>query len=56
MKKFLKVIGIIFLVLIVAFAGFYIYMLKAFPKIAAANDVKIESTPERLERGHRPWA
>lgn len=52
MKKFLKVIGIIIIILIVAFAGFYIYMLKAFPKIPPAADVKIESTPERLERGN----
>src|SRR5258706_5822463 len=51
MKKFLKVIGIIFIVLIVAFAGFYIYMLKAFPKIPPAADMKIEPTPLRLERG-----
>jgi mono/diheme cytochrome c family protein len=51
MRKFLKILGILVIVVIVLFAGFYIYMLKAFPKIAAATDMKIESSPQRLERG-----
>jgi len=51
MKKLFKILGILLLVLLVAFAAFYIYMLNAFPKIAPAETMKIEATPQRLERG-----
>jgi mono/diheme cytochrome c family protein len=51
MKKFLKIVGILFIIMVVVLAGFYIYMLKAFPKIAPAREMKVEATPERLERG-----
>lgn len=52
MRKFLKVVGVLFIIIIVGIAAFYIYMLKAFPKIAPAKDLKVEVTPQRIQRGN----
>lgn len=51
MKKLFKILGILLIVIIVFAAGGYIYLQAAFPKVSAAPDLKIEPTPERLERG-----
>ena len=51
MKKLLKILGILFIIVIVFAAGGYIYLQAAFPKVSAAPDIKIDPTPERLERG-----
>ncbi|MFI5211645.1 MAG: c-type cytochrome [Ignavibacteria bacterium] len=51
MKKFLKILLILFVIMIVLAAGGYMYLYLAFPKVSAATDLKIESTPKRIERG-----
>lgn len=51
MKKILKIIGIIFLVLIILVVGLYAYVMLFLPKVSPAADIKIEPTKERLERG-----
>jgi hypothetical protein len=52
MKKFIK--RIILFVIVFIFTGSlagYIYLLKAYPKISPAQDIKINATPEMLQRG-----
>jgi len=51
MKKVFKILGILLILVVVIAAGGYIYLQAAFPKVSAAQDIKIEPTPERLERG-----
>ena len=51
MKKLFKILGILLILVFVFAAGGYIYLVSAFPKVSAAPDIKIEPTPERLERG-----
>jgi cytochrome c553 len=51
MKKLFKILGILLLLVVVLAAGGYIYLVSAFPKVSSAPDLKIEVTPERLERG-----
>ncbi|MBE2226142.1 MAG: cytochrome C [Ignavibacteria bacterium] len=51
MKKVFKILGILLIIVVVFAAGGYIYLQAAFPKVSAAPDIKIEPTPERLERG-----
>lgn len=51
MKKVLKIVGIVLLFLIVAVAGLLTYVKTALPNVADAQDIKIDYTPERIERG-----
>lgn len=51
MKKLLKFLGILLILVIVLAAAGYLYLQFAFPKVSAASDLKIEPTPQRLERG-----
>lgn len=51
MKKFLKILGILVIVLILAGTGFYIYLNKAFPKVSPAPNMKVEMSAERIEKG-----
>lgn len=51
MKKLFKILGILLILVVVLAAGGYIYLNAAYPKVSAATDIKIEPTPERLERG-----
>jgi Cytochrome c len=51
MKKFLKILGILAIVIIVVAVGFTIYIKSAFPKVSPAPNLKVEVTPERVERG-----
>ncbi len=51
MKKLFKVLLFLVLLLVVGAAAGYIYIIKALPKVAAAPDIKIESTPEQIKRG-----
>ncbi|MBZ0204072.1 MAG: cytochrome C [Ignavibacteria bacterium] len=51
MKKFLKILFILFVVVIVLAGAGYTYLFVAFPKVSAAPDIKIDATPERIERG-----
>lgn len=51
MKKLLKgIVILVIVVLIIALAGIG-YLKFGLPKIAAAKDIKIEATPERIARG-----
>ncbi|MEO8513190.1 MAG: cytochrome C [Ignavibacteria bacterium] len=51
MKKLFKILGILFLIVVLFAGGGYIYLVSSFPKVSAAPDIKIEPTPERIERG-----
>lgn len=51
MKKLFKVLGILLIIVVVLLGAGYLYLNLAFPKVSAATDLKIEATPERLERG-----
>ncbi|MBS1682003.1 MAG: cytochrome C [Bacteroidetes bacterium] len=51
MKNALKFVGYAVAILVVAIAGLLIYLKTALPNLAKAEDLKIEYTPERVERG-----
>jgi hypothetical protein len=51
MKLFLKILGILAIVVVILAIGFTIYMKNAFPKVDPPPDMKVEITPERVERG-----
>ncbi|HMT11261.1 MAG TPA: cytochrome C [Ignavibacteria bacterium] len=51
MKKFFKIVGILLIVVIVLAGAGFTYLMVAFPKVSAAPELKIEPTPERIERG-----
>lgn len=51
MKKLFKILGILLIIVLLFAAGGFIYLQAAFPKVSAAPELKIEPTPERLERG-----
>jgi len=52
MKKILKIFGIIIAVLIIGVAGLLTYVKVALPNVGPPPNLKVESTPERLERGY----
>jgi hypothetical protein len=51
MKKVLKIVGYIVLILVVAVAGLLTYVKAALPDVGEAENITIEYTPERIERG-----
>lgn len=51
MKKFLRILGILVLVLLIVIVGAITYITQALPNIDAPTDLKVEVTPERVERG-----
>ncbi|TLV02400.1 c-type cytochrome [Dyadobacter luticola] len=51
MKKLLKIVGILLAVLIVFALAGIAYVKTALPNVGEAPDIKIEKTPERIERG-----
>ncbi len=51
MKKFLKIIGIILLIIVLAISGLLTYVKTALPNVGDASDLKVEATAERIERG-----
>lgn len=51
MKKILKFLGILILVILLAAAGWFIYFNSNFPVKIEAENVKVESTPQRIDRG-----
>ena len=51
MKKIFKVIKVLSVVVIAFIILGYIYFNSAYPKSIAVEDIKIERTPERIERG-----
>jgi len=51
MKKALKITGIIVGVIVLGAAAMVVYLMTAFPKIAPAQSLTVEATPERITRG-----
>lgn len=51
MKKLLKVLGYLIQFIVVAIGAFLTYLKTALPNVGDAEDIKIEYTPERIERG-----
>lgn len=51
MKKVLKIFGFLLLLLIVVVGALLSYVKLALPDVGAAEEIKIEYTPERIERG-----
>ena len=51
MKKFLKISGIVFAVILLFMFLGYSYLMTKYPKVPPASDMKITSTPEMIERG-----
>jgi cytochrome c553 len=51
MKTVKKVLFGLTVVLVLAVAGGYSYMMLAFPSVGAAPELKVERTPERIARG-----
>jgi len=51
MKKFLKIIGVLVLVLVLVVVGAITYVTQALPDIDVQADLKVELTPERVARG-----
>lgn len=51
MKTLKKVLLIVVCVIFLVVVGFFVYMYTAFPKVNAAPDIKVELTPERIQRG-----
>jgi mono/diheme cytochrome c family protein len=51
MKKIIKYVGYLLALVIVAIAGLLSYVKLALPDVGNAEDLKIDYTPERIERG-----
>ncbi len=51
MRKAFKVIGILLLIIVLAVAGIASYVMWALPSVGAPPQLKVEATPERIERG-----
>jgi hypothetical protein len=51
MKKILKIAGFLLLFIVIAIGGLISYVKVALPNVGAATEMKVESTPERVERG-----
>jgi cytochrome c553 len=51
MKKVLKIVGYLILVIVVVVGALLTYVKTALPNVGDAEDIKIEYTPERIERG-----
>jgi cytochrome c2 len=51
MKKFIKILGILFALVFILIVSGYIYLNKEYPQIDKALDIKIEPTAERIEKG-----
>jgi mono/diheme cytochrome c family protein len=51
MKKFLKILGIVVLVIIVVIAGALIYFNASYPDVPPAEQITVEVTPARFARG-----
>jgi len=51
MKKTLKILLFVFAFLLVGAIAGYVYILKAFPKIEPALDIRVNASPEMIKRG-----
>ena len=50
-SKLLRILIIIVVIILVGIGGLLAYVKTALPKVNAAPDLKVEATPERIERG-----
>ena len=51
MKRFIKVLGALLVLLAVVVGAGLLYITKALPDVDAPTDLKVELTPERIDRG-----
>src|SRR5690349_10040626 len=51
MKKFLKIIGVLLLIVVLVVVGAITYVTQALPDIDVQTDLKVDVTPERVARG-----
>jgi mono/diheme cytochrome c family protein len=51
MKKILRYVGYVLILLVVVIAGALTYVKVALPNVGNAKEIKIDYTPERIERG-----
>ena len=51
MKRLLKILGILLLIIALAAFGGYLYLTQALPNIPLQAELKVDATPERVERG-----
>lgn len=51
MKKLFKIVGYLLLLIILIIVGLLTYVKTALPNVGDPEDIKIELTPERIERG-----
>lgn len=51
MKRLAKILGVLLIVLILVIGGAIMYITKALPDIPVQKDLKVELTPQRVERG-----
>ena len=51
MKKILKIIGVLLVIMVIAVSCLLTYVKAALPDVGDAPDLKVEATPERIERG-----
>ncbi len=51
MKKIIKIVGIVLAVIIIGVGALLTYVKAALPNVGEAEDIKIEYTPQRVERG-----
>ena len=50
-RKFLRILLVLFLLILVGIGGLLAYVKMALPAVGPAPDLKVEATPERIERG-----
>jgi hypothetical protein len=51
MKKLFKILGYLVLVIVIVAGGLITYVKTALPNVGAAPELKVDRTPERVERG-----
>ncbi|RPI18056.1 MAG: cytochrome C [Ignavibacteriae bacterium] len=51
MRKFLKIIGILLVVVVVLLTAGYVYLTTALPNVGPPPDLKVNATPQMIERG-----
>ncbi|HRH37735.1 MAG TPA: cytochrome C, partial [Flavobacteriales bacterium] len=51
MKKILKVLGVLLIIIVMVGLVGYLYISNALPDVPLQADLKVDATPERIERG-----
>lgn len=50
-RKFFRILGIVVVIILLGIGGLLAYVKTALPKVSDAPDMKVDVTPERIERG-----